>query len=78
MTARNFAHDHVMGIGAHTVTKVGKEVRVLLTCKCGKTEVIRPHQGRKRDPDFFARLATYEHKCCRGPLPQDKPEENAA
>lgn len=78
MTTRN-THDHNMGIGAHTVTKVGKEVRVLLTCKhCQRTEIIRPHQGRKRDPEFFAKLTTLEHKCCQGPLPIDKPEENAA
>lgn len=78
MAKRVYGHDHVFGIGAHTVTQVGKAVRILLTCKCGKSEVIRPHQGRKRDPEFFAKLATLEHKCCQGPLPQDTPEEKAA
>jgi hypothetical protein len=78
MARRQYGHEHSWHISAHTTDQVGKKVRVLLGCNCGATDVIRPHAGKKHDPTFFAKLATYSHVCCQGPLPEDKPQETAA
>ena len=73
---RQAGHKHELRIVAHTTDQVGKAVRVLLGCTCSKTEVIRPHQGRKSDPAFYETLAGFKHLCC-DELPS-LPNEEAA
>lgn len=57
-------HKHAYRIVAHTTDRKGKDVRVLIGCKCSDTDVLKPHQGKKTDPDFEAKVKAFPHLCC--------------
>lgn len=74
MASRIATHEHNWTIIAHTITKHGKEFKVLLGCRanfrCPATKIVQPNKRLKYDQTFWGKVAVTKHVCCQTDLAQ--------